>query len=46
MSKIFNVNWESLYGKLPKGKYRIIKSVLSNKNKIEDIYVAGEFIIE
>ncbi len=45
-SKEFNINWGNFYGKLPKGKYRIVKSLFTEENKSEDIYVAVEFIIE
>lgn len=45
-SKDFNINWENFYGKLPKGKYRIVKSLFPEDNKSEDIYVAVEFVIE
>lgn len=45
-TKEINVEWESYYGKLPVGKYRIIKNVFQ-KNEIQnDIPIAVEFTIE
>lgn len=44
------VNWEYHYGKLPSGKYRIIKSVFRKIdtpiNEEEIVYIAAEFIIK
>ncbi len=48
-SFISNINWEKYYGKLSKGKYRIIKSVYPENNKPknddEKHYAVAEFII-
>lgn len=44
-----NINWEYHYGRLTKGKYRIIKDVFKESNgptKDKDIYIAAEFIID
>ena len=39
-SKEIDIDWSYGYGKLPKGDYRIIKSVFSDNN---EIYISGEF---
>lgn len=44
-TKELTINWEYLYGKLPKGKYRIIKGLNTNQEK-EDFYIAITFKIE
>lgn len=45
--KEYNLNWESSYGKLPSGKYRIVKSFSLEKDQSkDDIYVSAEFTIE
>lgn len=41
-SKEIDIDWSYGYGKLPKGDYRIIKSVFSDNN---EIYISGEFTI-
>ena len=38
------INWENTYGKLPSGRYRIIKN-LKNIVTLENIYVAAEFML-
>lgn len=37
------LGWEDSYGKLPTGKYRIVKSVSDNEN---GYYLTGEFCVE
>jgi len=44
-TKELNFNWEDSYGKLPSGKYRIVKSISKEKESVE-IYISAEFIIE
>ncbi len=46
MTKDFDINWEASYGKLPKGKYRIVKSINRENSNNEDIYIAAEFLID
>lgn len=49
---VIEINWENVYGKLTRGKYRIIKSFYlmeaESKEMInsEDIYVCAEFTVE
>ena len=45
-TKELDINWENFYGKLPNGKYRIIKNFSKEKNRSEDVYVSAEFVIE
>lgn len=47
-TKEIEVNWEYGYGKLPKGTYRIIKSIdyEYEQGKYEFFYTAAEFVIE
>lgn len=37
------ISWESSYGKLPKGHYRIVKSFSDDR---QGYFLAGEFVIE
>lgn len=38
----YEINWETFYGELPKGHYRIVKSVADDK---QGYYIAGEFLV-
>lgn len=40
-----NVKWTSYYGKLSKGKYRLVKSFNLETTK-EEFYTSSEFIIK
>lgn len=44
----FEINWEPIYGKLNKGKYRLVKisSLIKNGEQLEDRYIYTEFTIE
>ena len=44
----YNINWEKIYGKLSRGKYRIIKNVIDEKNMTEksELFVILEFEIK
>ena len=44
--KELNLNWQHSYGKLPTGKYRIVKKVYFENEKDQDFYVAAEFNID
>ena len=41
----FDINWERLYGKLKKGKYRIVKET-STQGEGTEHYITAEFVIE
>ncbi len=47
-TKEMDINWENGYGKLPKGTYRIIKSIdyENEQGKFERFNIATEFTIE
>ena len=44
--KEINLNWEYGYGKLPTGKYRIVKNVYFENEKDQKFYVSAEFNID
>lgn len=47
-TKEIELNWENGYGKLPKGDYRIIKSIDIEKEEeiFETFYISAEFTIK
>ena len=45
-SKEFELNWKYEYGKLPTGKYRIVKEVYFENEKDQTFYVSAEFNID
>lgn len=44
-SKKIHIEWDYLYGILPKGKYRIIKDISTIENKEKNFYIACYFEI-
>ena len=45
-SKEIELNWKNSYGKLPTGKYRIIKEVYFEKEVEQKFYISAEFNID
>ena len=45
-TKEIELNWEDAYGKLSKGKYRIIKKVYFEKESEQQFYISTEFNID
>lgn len=45
-TKEIELNWENSYGKLAKGKYRIIKEVYFENEADKKFYIAKEFTIK
>ena len=45
-SKELDLKWEYGYGKLPRGKYRIVKKVYFENDREQEFYISVEFNID
>ena len=45
-SKELDLKWEYGYGKLPRGKYRIVKKVYFENDREQELYISVEFNID
>jgi len=44
-ARILNADWRYLYGSLPAGTYRLVKTIKYSNSDMPEFYIAGEFII-
>ena len=44
--KEIELNWKNSYGKLPSGKYRIVKKVYFENEEEQEFYISAEFNID